>query len=102
TSFVGLSRVRGGCRARELRRPTDLVPTDLAAPPRRPTRRRRAPAAADVADFFFFFFAGSRAGRALMRPRRGARYRVFLASTPIDARSPLLSASRARATVTLG
>src|SRR5439155_1239949 len=63
TSFVGNSRARGGCRARELRLPpdlvppdlvpTDLVPPDLAAPPRRPTRRRRAPAAADVADFFF-------------------------------------------------
>src|SRR5439155_1407177 len=90
TSFVGNSRARGGCRARELRLPPDLVPpdlvpTDLAAPPRRPTRRRRAPAAADVAHFFFRlrgdrWSSGVRGERsappfafALLRFRIGAR-----------------------------
>src|SRR5439155_14435936 len=65
--------------------PADRPGHAAAAPsrptPSRPTRSRRALAAADVADFFF---AGSQAGRALMRPLRGARYRVCFASTPID------------------
>src|SRR5229473_3106204 len=58
-------------------------------------------AAADVADFFFAASLAGRAmelgrsGRAIMRPERGASYRVCFASTPIATALTLLSFSPA-------
>ncbi|HEV2039731.1 MAG TPA: hypothetical protein VGT81_06755, partial [Casimicrobiaceae bacterium] len=60
-------------------------PAGAAAAPRRPTRSLVAAAAADVADFCFAdelagrAMALGRSGRAIMRPERGASYRVCFA-----------------------
>src|SRR5207237_1327508 len=114
-----LARARGvpSARAAPAARPGAARPGRAAAPtdppaPRSGCRRRRRflfslagrpmelgrSGRAVGSSFFFFAFAFSdrgealgRSGRALMRPRRGARYRGCLASTPIATAPTLLS-----------